>query len=380
MRNMSFSTTGGLLYPNIVNAESTSGNPQAIEDASGFLIPSGQSTGTYIYLAIRMQNKPPTNGTGVFQPVVYTGTNTDNRLVNTGIKTDMVMARVRSTTSSPGFVVGDRLRGQPYLSTATTNSELVDSDSLDQQLVSSVEYGTSFSSMNGFWVGNDATANINANITANNHITLAFKRAPGFMDIVCYTGTGVARTVPHQLGVVPELMIIKCRNTPTNSTWPVYYGPPDRGLILNGSNSSSGPDTTYWNNTSPTSTVFSLSTYPPNNTINNTYVAYLFASLPGISKVGSYTGNGSSQTINCGFATGVRFLLVKRVDSTGDWYIWESARGIVSGNDPHLSTNTAAEVTSDDSVDPDSTGFIVNQVAATNINVNSASYIFFAIA
>ena len=96
---------------------------------------------------------------------------------------------------------------------------------------------------------------------------------------------------------------------------------------------------------------------------------------------GSYTGNGSSQTIDCGFTTGARFILIKRTDSTGDWYVWDTARGIVTGNDPHLSLNTTvAEVTTDDSIDPDSSGFIVNQVGDTNINVSSASYIFYAIA
>jgi hypothetical protein len=73
--------------------------------------------------------------------------------------------------------------------------------------------------------------------------------------------------------------------------------------------------------------------------------------------------------------------MIKRTDSTGDWYVWDSARGIVSGNDPHLSLNsTAAEVTTDDTIDTDSTGFIVNQVSATNSNVNGASYIVLAIA
>jgi hypothetical protein len=110
-------------------------------------------------------------------------------------------------------------------------------------------------------------------------------------------------------------------------------------------------------------------------------VAYLFASCPGVSKVFSYTGNGSSQTINCAFTAGARLVLIKRTDSTGDWYIWDSARGIVSGNDPHLSLNTtSAEVTSNDSIDPDSSGFVVNQLSATNINVSSATYIGIAIA
>jgi hypothetical protein len=103
---------------------------------------------------------------------------------------------------------------------------------------------------------------------------------------------------------------------------------------------------------------------------------YLFATLVGISKVFSYTGNGSSQTINCGFATGARFVLIKRTDAAGDWYVWDTVRGLVAGNDPHISLNTtSAEVTTDDSIDPDSSGFIVNQLSATNINVTSATYI-----
>jgi len=131
----------------------------------------------------------------------------------------------------------------------------------------------------------------------------------------------------------------------------------------------------------PTNTNFTIINDPDINANGEAYIAYLFATLTGISKVGSYTGNGSSQTINCGFTGGARFVLIKRTDSTGDWYVWDTARGIVSGNDPHLSLNTtAAEVTSDDSIDPDSSGFIVNQVSATNVNVSSATYIFYAVA
>ena len=119
----------------------------------------------------------------------------------------------------------------------------------------------------------------------------------------------------------------------------------------------------------------------PNYDSTNTYIAYLFATLAGISKVSSYTGNGTSQTIDCGFSTGAKFIIIKRTDSTGDWYFWDVLRGIVAGNDPHLSLNTtAAEVTTDDSIDPDTSGFIVNQNATTNINVTSATYIYYSIA
>jgi hypothetical protein len=188
--------------------------------------------------------------------------------------------------------------------------------------------------------------------------------------------------VAHNLGAVPELMIVKMRSGV--SYWLVYSQTlgvnSELALQLN-SAADTGGGLSYWNSTAPTSSVISLGTSPSTNSSGSTYVAYLFASVPGVSKVGSYTGNGSSQTINCAFTTGARFVLIKRTNAAGDWYVWDSARGIVAGNDPYLALNsTAAEVTTNDSVDTDSTGFIVNQVAASNINVNAATYIFLAIA
>jgi hypothetical protein len=127
--------------------------------------------------------------------------------------------------------------------------------------------------------------------------------------------------------------------------------------------------------------VFSLSTSNLNNGSGDTYVAYLFASKSGISKCGSYTGNGSSQTIDCGFTTGSRFIMIKRTDSVGDWKVIDSTRGISSSSDPTLALNsTAAEVTGTDCIDPDSSGFIVNQESTNNLNVNTATYIYLAFA
>jgi hypothetical protein len=130
----------------------------------------------------------------------------------------------------------------------------------------------------------------------------------------------------------------------------------------------------------PTASVFYVGDRSELNSTGNTYVAYLFASCPGVRKVFSFTGNGSSQTINCGFTGGSRLVLIKRTDSTGNWVIFDSARGIVAGNDPALYLNsTAAEVTGVDAIDTDSTGFIVNQETTFNLNVNNATYIGLAI-
>jgi hypothetical protein len=127
--------------------------------------------------------------------------------------------------------------------------------------------------------------------------------------------------------------------------------------------------------------VFTVGTNAITNGSSVTYVAYLFASLTGVSKVGSYTGNGSSQTINCGFTAGARFVLIKRTDSTGDWVVFDSARGIVAGDDPYLELNTSdAEVTDKDAVDTDNSGFVVNETTGPNVNTNGATYIYFSVA
>jgi len=245
---------------------------------------------------------------------------------------------------------------------------------------------TNFDLMSGVTLGTGANGRVNYTYSST-FVNYFFKRAKGFMDCVAYTGNGTAgRTLTHSLGVVPEMIWTK--NRTTNGThWAVYHkgynggsSPQNYYTTLNNA-SGEATDSDLWNNTAPSSTLFTVGANEKVNTNSANFIGYLFATLAGISKVGSYTGNGSSQTINCGFSAGARFILIKRTDASGDWYVWDTTRGIVAGNDPHLSLNTtAAQVTNDDSVDPDNSGFIVNQVAATNINVSSGTYIYLAIA
>ena len=341
-------------------------------------------SGTYIYLAIRRPNKPPTSGTQVFQPTVYTGTNVDNRHLDTTIAPDMVWLRKRNGTAFGGMLVGSRLTGQAYLATGTTAAEVTAADALDQQLVSAAEYGTAFSSMSGIYIGNNATSDINLNTTASNHVVEAFKRYPEVFDVVCYAGTGSGTlSVSHNLTASPELVIIKRRDSTGDwlVTIPPFNGASRSYCKLNTTGAFS-TDTIITTASAASMTVSGESNFAA------TYVAYLFATKAGISYVGSYTGNGgtvgtngTSQTINCGFSTGARFVLIKRTDSTGDWFVFDTARGIVAGNDPFLRLNsTAAEITTVDALDPDNSGFIVNQDATYNLNVTSATYIYLAYA
>jgi hypothetical protein len=150
------------------------------------------------------------------------------------------------------------------------------------------------------------------------------------------------------------------------------------GISTVGAGEILGNNVTY---VAPTSTVFTLGSQVQSNNSGATYVAYLFATLAGVSKVGTYTGTGAAQTINCGFTAGSRFVLIKRTDSTGDWYVWDSARGIIPSNDPYLLLNsTAAEVTGTDYVDTTSVGFEITSTAPAAINANGGTFLFLAIA
>lgn len=310
---------------------------------------------TTVYMAIRRSNKPPTSGTQVYNAVARTGTNAAATITGIGFSADALIATARASTSDKSMF--NRLMGREHLPfndatiagrTPASGNDLVSWD------------------MDGVSVGVQAQTAINLATTTIDHF---FKRTKGAFDVVMYRGDGATGSRSHSLGVTPEL-ILERRLDVADNGHVFHSGIGKYGPLVNGIAFST---TTK----SLTTTTFD-SWYNMNG---SRVVVWLFASLSGISKVGSYTGNGSSQNIDCGFSSGARFVLIKRTDNTSDYYVFDSTRGIVAGNDPHLSLNTiAAEVTTDDSIDPLAAGFTVNQDAATNINVNAASYIFLAIA
>jgi len=204
-----------------------------------------------------------------------------------------------------------------------------------------------------------------------------WRRAPGYFDVVAYDGGGVSNyAVNHNLGVVPEMIWIKRRNGSVE--WVVYHK--DGGAYEGRLNQNSYFGYDYTNGVS--ATTFTLS-YAGNETNQSggTYIAYLFASVDGISKVGSYTGTGNDLNVDCGFSAGARFILIKRTDSTGDWYLWNSTRGIVAGDDPYVLLNSDAnEITTTDYIDPLASGFTVTSSAPAALNASGGNYIFYAIA
>lgn len=348
-------TSYNYLQPNTssIESSSTSAGQGIFPTATGFFVGTNfpAASANYIYIAIRRPMKVPTLGTSVFSPQTATG------VQSPGFATDALFLTVRAGASySPAIYT--RLTGSsPYLLTSSTAAEAL-----------------SGATTIGFETNNGVTYPWPAG-----YINHYLKRAPGFFDVVCYTGTGVARTVAHNLGVVPELMIVKIRSS--TDLWVVYSASTGAGYYL-GLNYSDpkNPNTQMWDNTTPTSSVFSLNNSSTNNS-GSTFVAYLFATCLGVSKVGSYTGTGAAQTVACGFTSGARFVLIKRTDAVSDWYVWDSARGITSGTDPYFLMNSiAAEVTNTNYVDTDTTGFKVTSAAPAELNAVGGIYLFLAIA
>ena len=374
MRGLSL-TNQNYIQPNYTDVEySTGSNVSYIyPNATGFA-GSGNWFGgnsNLIYLAIRRgPMKTPTDATKVFVPVAYTGNSTGStkQTLNTGFPPDLTILRSYISSNGVNENAYDRLRGNGgRLSTPSTAAQ------------STQPLWMNFTDNMQVVVGPDSEEN--PGYAGGNCISWNFRRAPGFMDEVCYTGTGSATTVAHNLGVVPELMILKDRQ-PGGNSWVVYHTVlGNTGRVILNSDAANNPSTTTFNSTSPTASVFTVGSNFGTNYSGSTYVAYLFATCAGVSKVGSYTGTGAAQNIDCGFAASARFILIKRTDSTGDWYTYDSARGISASSDPYLLLNsTAAEVTGTDYVNTYATGFSLTSSAPAGLNANGGTYIFLAIA
>ena len=378
MRSLSQTNTD-ILFPNLSNAATTGAYPSVVPTATGFYIGDNgtgynASGGTYIYIAIRRgPMKVPTLGTSVFSPIAYTGNSTTNTTVQnltTSFAGDAVIIPQRTGGNNPLFF--DKLRGKTQA--LYTSLTLAEEDINAFRAGQSVGFNNTQTVLTGQY-----TAQGNYNYSGDAFVGWNFKRAPSFFDEVCYTGTGVARTVAHNLAAVPELMIVKRRSDIRD--WNVYASPLGATKFMYLNTQDAVQTDTMWNDTSPTSSLFTVGTYQGVNASASTYVAYLFATCAGVSKVGSYTGNGSTQTIDCGFTGGARFVLIKRTDSTGGWYVYDTARGMTVLTDPYLFLNsTAAESATLGSVTTVSTGFALNSAILAAINVSAGTYIFLAIA
>jgi len=351
----------------------------------------GQQGFTYTppsgYVALNTYNLPTPNvvkGNQYMDTSLYTGTGASLSVTNaTSFKPDLVWIKSRSASTDNKLT--DSVRGTTKaLISNTTGAETTDTNGL-----------TSFNS-NGFTLGTDTVynnsgatyvgwqwqagqgsnvSNTNGSITS----TVSASTTAGF-SVVTYTGTGVAGTIGHGLGVAPSMIIVKSRSI-TND-WPVYHSYLGNGtyalLDTSGASSSSS---TIWNATSPTSSVFSVGINTVSNTVTATYVAYCFASISGFSAFGNYTGNGSSTGpfVYCGFEPS--FVLIKNTTSAGpQWWIIDNKRNAYNSANLALPTSlNLSDQTISNLLNFLSNGF---QIQTTNgdFNTSGSNYIYAAFA
>jgi len=347
------------------NSSTTEANGAIMKfDATGFTPISADdkingSSHDYIYIAIRRGGmQTPTAASDVFA-VDSLGSTGDGAkpAFRSPFVADMGM---RVDISEAYTEIGARLTRQHWLYTNLNNAEASANNS-------------EWDYMNGWY---------SSTSTASNYHGLMWARARGYFDVVLYNPSSTSnQTITHNLGVKPEMVWIKQREaiSSTNREWAV--GMPD---ILGIDNNTLSLNNNYANGTlnynmftqQPTATQFVL--HGNENGISSNggkYIAYLFATVAGVSKVGSFTQSGATN-VDCGFTGSTPALIIlKRKDSTGDWYIFDSLRGIIAGNDPYKVLNEqTAGVTNADIVDPYSSGF------ATTSTLTNGDYIFYAVA
>jgi hypothetical protein len=360
MRGIPTGSADQYLNPNLSDAETTSYADFIDVTSTGFKIQTSNSNinypgATLIYIAIRRgPMKVPTSGTQVFDVGTRSGSGSVAK-TDSDILTDLTFIKNR-TSGGEYWAWTPRLTGNLTLQSNSTDAELTGAMATNP-----------WDTMTGAFC-----AASNGATNSGSLVDYSFRRAPGFFDVVCLNSTtSAAQVLSHNLGVAPELIISKRRN----GTAPWQTMDATNYLRLNTDQADIGVPQYH----TFTSTTFSINSGACSSGEN--WVFYLFATLAGVSKYGTYTGTGTTQVINCGFTAGSRFIMIKRTDSTGDWYVWDSARGIVAGNDPYLLLNsTAAEVTSTDYIDTASTGFEISSTAPAAINANGGTFIFLAIA
>ena len=269
-----------------------------------------------------------------FNSLTYTGNGASPRsITGVGFRPDLVWTKDRSDGSTQPW--HDIVRGATYAirsdsDAANTNTPAYgyinsfDSDGYTFQQGSS-DIGRFNDNSNLYvsfnWKAGNAQGSSNTDGSTNTTYT-SVNTTAGF-SISQYAGSGSAATIGHGLGVAPKLIIVK-ELTSTDS-WVVGHDSLGWGknMILNGQNAEYS-DSTIWNGTAPTSSVFSVGSSASMNASGQTYIAYCFAEKTGYSSFGSYVGTASTDGpfIYTGFRPS--FVIIKRFNSTKDWFVWDA--------------------------------------------------------
>ena len=297
-----------------------------------------------------------------FNTKLYTGNGGTQSITGVGFAPNW--SWIKNRTSAEGSGVFDTVRGvTKMLCSQNSDGESTTANSL-----------TAFGS-DGFSVG----ANNRVNQNSNNIVSWNWKEsATAGFDIVSYTGSGSAKTVAHNLGVKPDVIICKSRSGAEE--WRPYFSAlgATYGMRLNGTNAKDD-DAGYWNDVEPTSSVFTVGTNAGTNGNNVTFIAYCFAEKKGYSKFGSYVGNGNVDGTFIWTGQKSAFIMIKATSGTENWRIYDNRRNGFNVDNEQLFANTNAAEASDVDLDILSNGFKCRRNSG-GFNNSGTTYIFMAFA
>ena len=286
-----------------------------------------------------------------FQIATWTGNETARAITlpgDTDMQPDMVWIKEYSSSDENSWRVADSARGVASKWLATNNA---DAEGTSASIVTAL-------STDGFSIG--AAAAVNS--TGDSCIGYCWKEsATAGIDLIAMTGTGVARTQSHSLSAVPKMIIVKCRNDGSKS-WAVYHAgaasDAETDVLALDASDAKADDATYWNDTAPTSSVFTVGTANGVNKNTKLYVSYVFAPVQGFSKFGSYTGNGNADGtfVYLGFQPALLFVKNTASSST-NWYMYDYKRLGYNVDNNALYPNTTSGQQTDDDIDILSNGF-----------------------
>jgi len=317
-----------------------------------------------------------------FSATTYTGNGSASTALTTGtFQPDWVWFKNRGTTEA--HLLMDAVRGATkYIQSASTAVEGTSSDKISAFTSTGVTLGSGAETNENSqplvcwsWKANGAGS---ANTDGSINTTATSANTTAGFSIVKYTGTGSNATIGHGLGVAPKMIIVK--NLTDARSWGVYHASlgATQGIDLDGTGAA-GSASTYWNNTAPTTSVFSIGT--ANNTgAAQTYVAYCFAEKTGFSKFMGWSGNG--ETDGTFLYTGFKpafFMYKVATGTTGGWGMLDNKRDTINPVDNTLSANSNSAQAADHDVDFLSNGLKIRS-AGGNINMSGATYIGMAFA
>ena len=322
-----------------------------------------------------------------FNTKLWTGTGSENAITGIGFQPDWVWIKQRNTTRDHNafdVVRGATKRLYPNANNAEeTAAQVLKSFDSDGFTLGTDTSANQSSGTYAAWNWRAANSQGSSNTDGSINTTYTSTNTTSGFSISTYTGTGSNATVGHGLGAVPKVVLVK--GIGHTSQWYMYHvGTGANGVMLLDNNAAKTTDTVSWQNTTPTSSVFSIGNDGGTNGSGNTYVAYCFSPIQGYSAMGSYIGNGNDgdgSFIYTGFKPAM--IIIKCSDTAGEhWHIHDTKRqtGNLNTGRYLLANTTDAESTSTSyAVDIVSNGF----KARTNndsVNGSSKAYIYMAFA